>query len=778
MTIRRISQVITALFLLGFLLYPSRQGSSQSDAAAGQEAGAEFDRLEGQALITAAALFEEQCGVCHEPDGASDIERLNLVDEVWLHGDALEAIEKTIREGVDETLMKPQAGDLSGEQIKALAKYVKMLAPQGKPQVVEEPPAPSPEAPAMPEPQEMPGLVSLRVHPDSPTLWGADAAQRFVVIGSFADGLDRDVTERCRFSVSAPDLVGLDDSGRITARADGELQLTATLAGHATETTVRIEGIGERRPFSFHRDIGGILTETGCNASDCHGGVKGRGGFKLSINALHPRNDYEWIVQGGGFQVLTDEIEGERIPRINKEVPEKSLLLTKPTFEVEHEGGKVLDKDSAEYAALLDWIRNGAPYADEQSESTEIERVEVFPSEAVLEPNGTHRLLVTAYLANGRREDITDQVHFESNNREVLRAKPGGLVEAAGRGETDVIVRAPGHIASVRIGVISELIADYPDVPSNNFIDDHVFAKLRRFHILPSEPCDDSEFIRRVCLDITGTLPPPRRVREFITDDDPQKREKLIDVLLDSPEYDAFWTFRLADLMRVSSFATDYWEWVRKSVATNKPYDQIARERLAAQGHESPTRFYITSMKVLPMQNVLAEDVRVFMGRRMDCAECHDHPWDTWSQDEFWGVAAFYSRLTSTEWIDNMVVYDDSNGQEIDHGVDGIETLRYRKPTHPRTKELVAARFIDGTPLPGELEHDPRLALAGLITSHPYFDQAIVNRMWSFFFGRGFVDPVDDFSSINLRSDFILTSGVVPFSAIVLIKAVEEMPSV
>ena len=499
------------------------------------------------------------------------------------------------------------------------------------------------------------------------------------------------------------------------------------------------------RPFSFERDVGAVLTKYGCNTAKCHGGVIGRGGFKLSLGGLYPEQDYYWITRGGDYQVLTDEPGGEQVPRIDFKDPEKSLLLLKPTAEVDHEGGERFEKGSPAYELLLRWIRRSAPYAKEKAEDFRIEEIEVHPGEVVLARGEEIPVRVTAALANGEREDVNNEAHFEIANEMVATVDLDGNVAGIEIGETDLLIRAAGKSASVRVGVVTPLAENFPDVPRVNFIDEHIFAKLRRFQIHPSELSGDAEFLRRVCLDLTGTLPPPSRVREFLPDEDPNKRQQLIERLLDSPEYIDYWTFRFADLFRVKDPL--YWNWLRDSIAKNLPYSEIAALRIAAVGADGPARFHGT--KVQPMAELLAEDMRLFLGRRLDCAQCHDHPWDTWSQNQFWGMAAFYADLTSTEWIDNQVVYDDPNGQEADWGVDSIETLRYYQPIHPRTRELVKATFFVGRQEAKVASGSPRQQLAELVTAHPYFAEAIVNRIWSCFFHRGFVEPVDHFSSVN-----------------------------
>ena len=401
-------------------------------------------------------------------------------------------------------------------------------------------------------------FLSLRLLPEDPVLWGVKASQRFLVLARYADGLERDVTSKSRFSTADPTVAEVDETGRVAALADGHTALTARFAGQIVRTNLRIEGIQERKPFSFARDIGGIFTKHGCNSSDCHGSVKGTGGFKLSMNALYPRDDYRWIVKGGIYQVLSAESGGAEVPRIDVKEPKKSLLLQKATFDVSHGGGQRFTEDSSDYATILDWVRRGAPYGEESDqESVEIERIEVFPQEVVLDQQGKHQLLVTAHLSNGRREDITDQVLYVTNNPEVVKVGPGGRVQAVATGETAVMIRAAGQASSATFGVIAAPIPNYPATQPRNLIDEHVFAKLKKFNIIPSGLSRDEEFLRRVCLDVTGTLPPPGRVREFLADKDPQKRDRLIEVLLSSPEYVDYWAFRFGDFLRVGGASSE-----------------------------------------------------------------------------------------------------------------------------------------------------------------------------------------------------------------------------
>ena len=594
-----------------------------------------------------------------------------------------------------------------------------------------------------------PRVVSLKIVPPNATLRGAGATQQFLAIAAYDDGTESDVTAQAQWRHSNSAVADLQGNARLVARDDGETRVSAMLGKVPAHTTVLIEESAVARPFSFPRDIGAILTKHGCNSAACHGGVKGQGGFKLSAGALYPRDDYEWIVKGGAYQVLSAEVKGERVPRLDVKAPEKSLLLTKPAMQVPHGGGRRFEPGSADYSAILEWVKQGAPYGADSADQPKLVRLEVYPPTTVLAAGEAHGLLITGHYSDGCTEDFTHQVLYSSNDSDVATVTDEGRVTAGRRGETSILIRAAGQVASAVVGVRGPAVAHYPEAPPSNFIDEHVFAKLRKFQIVPSGLSDDGEFLRRVCLDLTGTLPPPQRVREFLASKNPDKREKVIDALIASPEFVDYWTFRFSDIFRVAIFANGlspkwsqgYWEWIRHNIETNRPYDEVARERLSAQGYTAPTRHFLPYNQIGPPADVMAEEVRVFMGRRLDCAQCHNHPYENWSQDQFWGMAAFFSRVFKM----GPVLFDHPSNMDLSSkDVDSkIELL------HPRTKELVRPALLDNTPLKLAPDANPRKELARWVTSHPHFAEAAVNRIWGRFFHRGIVDPVDDFRSTN-----------------------------
>jgi len=377
--------------------------------------------------------------------------------------------------------------------------------------------------------------VSLKTVPADVTLRYAGSEQQFIAIAKYADGTERDVTGEVEWRLSDPALARFIGPARVAAAGDGAVTISAVLpTGARAQSSIRIQDSQGARPFNYARDIGGILTKLGCNQAACHGGVKGRGGFKLSANALYPRDDFEWITKGGTYQVLTAEVKGERIPRVNLRTPEESLLLTKPTMGKPHGGGKRLDKDSQDYKSILDWVKKGAPYGSEDDGSLpKLTHLEVFPPLAAVPVGGQHRLLVTGIFNDHHKEDFTHQVLYASNDADVASVSADGIVNGKRLGQTAVMVRGAGQVSSAGAGVIGPPVANYPEIPRWNFIDEPVFAKLKRFNIVPSDVADDASFLRRVCLDLTGTLAPPDRVRQFLASKDARKREKVVDPLLE-----------------------------------------------------------------------------------------------------------------------------------------------------------------------------------------------------------------------------------------------------
>src|SRR5215467_4122421 len=300
-------------------------------------------------------------------------------------------------------------------------------------------------------------LTSIRILPAERTLQGKKASQQFLILGKYSDNRERDLTSQAQFTLSNPSAAQANESGRVVALADGETILTASAGGFSAKATLKVEGSSQERPFSFPRDIVTIFTRRGCNTAGCHGGIKGQAGFKLSTSGIHPKEDYKWIVEGGVFQVLLEGSGGAKTPRVDVKDPEQSLILKKATMGVPHGGGMRFPKASEDYDAILAWVRNGAPYGAEDKDSNpKVARLEVFPKDLFLRAGETHRLLVTAYYENGKVEDFTHQVLYETGQSSVAAVAASGVVEAKKPGETGIMIKAVGNLIRVGVGVLAE----------------------------------------------------------------------------------------------------------------------------------------------------------------------------------------------------------------------------------------------------------------------------------------------------------------------------------
>jgi hypothetical protein len=490
--------------------------------------------------------------------------------------------------------------------------------------------------------------------------------------------------------------------------------------------TVRAAALAD--PVDFTTWVLPVLTKAGCNTGACHGAAIGQGGFRLSLLGYDPQADYESI---------TREFEGRRI---NLAAPEESLLLRKPTMLAPHGGGLRFTKGSPSYKALRSWLAAGAPFG---SGGIRVTRLEVTPADLLLPaPGRSQQLRVTAVLSNGKREDVTALALYTSNDEARAAVTPSGRITLRERGLATLMVRYLGQVAAVRIGVpYGPASSAGPPVPPNNFIDTKVFAELRRLGIPPSPLSDDSEFLRRVTLDVIGTLPTPEEVRAFLREPpSARKRQKAIDRLLRRPEFTDFWTLKLADMLLIDSKrlgdepARAYHDWLREQVAQNTPLDQVVKTLLTAEGdvaRNGPANFYRTASDPRDMAEFVS---RTFLGVRVQCARCHHHPFDRWSQDDYHAFAALFAR----------VGYDGTRVAVKDRG----------EVEHPKTGKPVLPRLLGGAGLPAA-PLDRRAALSEWVTSaqNPFFAPAVANRVWKHLMGRGIVEPVDDVRATNPPSN-------------------------
>ncbi len=489
--------------------------------------------------------------------------------------------------------------------------------------------------------------------------------------------------------------------------------------------------------LSFANDIVPVLTKAGCANSNCHGSIRGQAGFKLSLFGYEPELDYD---------AITKHSDGRRIDR--KNAPQ-SLLLQKPTFGIPHGGGERFKPGSLEYNAILEWIQSGAEY--DTPGSPRLEKLEVTPEETLLTGLGSRvQLAVTGTYTDGSKVDLGRKVQYTANDESVVEAGPAGEIRARRTGETAIMVRTLGKAVAVRVAVVGgPPLKNYPEVPRNNFIDEHVFTKLRRLNIVPSALSTDYEFLRRVYLDTVGVLPTLEETRAFVESNDPQKRAKLIEQLLRRPEFAEVWATKFSDLFRVGLLDQGMkggrliYNYLRKSIREDKPYNEFATELLTASGNlmfNPLANFYYVTEFAEP-ENFATNMSQVFLGIRLECARCHNHPWEKWTQDDFWGFAAFFARMGVKDTYQN----DESQ----------LHLKLKGEVLHPKTKKPVVAKYLDGPTEVEGLDEDVREKLASWIASaeNPWFARAIVNRLLKHYLGRGLVEPVDDFRVTNPPSN-------------------------
>lgn len=497
------------------------------------------------------------------------------------------------------------------------------------------------------------------------------------------------------------------------------------------------------RPPSFVHDILPVLSKAGCASGGCHAKPEGQNGFKLSIFSFDPQADYRAIVKG------------DRGRRVFPAAPQESLLLRKPTGAVEHGGGRRIDPGSPQYRLLIDWIAGGMTYA--HPDESPLVGVSVEPSEGRYKKGSTQRLTVTARYANGTLRDVTTLADYASTEAEVARVDESGKI-AIGKttGAAVITARFMGEVAVSRITVPSDRqLPDslYAGLPRNNFIDDAVYARLKELGFAPSELCSDAEFIRRASLDAIGVLPTAEEVRAFLADERSDKRERLIDALLERPAYADYWATKWGDLLRPNTqrvgvkpvFLLD--RWIRDSLRTNMPYDQFVREILTAEGstHENgPVVLFRDRREPADLTTFISQ---VFLGVRLECAKCHHHPNEKWSQGDFYQFAAFFSSLKR-------------KGQGISAPISGEAEHIWFAPgsgsvKHPITGETMKPK-PPGAPEPTISEdQDPRAVFVDWLTraDNPFFARAAVNRIWGELMGRGIVHPVDDLRETNPPSN-------------------------
>jgi hypothetical protein len=618
-----------------------------------------------------------------------------------------------------------------------------------------------------------------------------------------ASGSTHDVTFEADLRIEDEAIAALEWRQTLVAKANGSTRLIARFDGHEAECEIVVAvDAREAASVSFRHEVMPLLTRLGCNAGECHGKLAGQNGFRLSLRGYAPKRDHEW---------LTREFEGRRV---NRPFPAESLLIQKPAGKLPHRGGKLFAEGSREHRTLVDWIASGAPGLND--EEAVVERIEVLPGNRTLAAGDAQQLLVLAHFRDGRVRDVAWLCRFFSGNEDVVCVSPEGSVACLAPGETVVRVHFQEHVEIVTCTApFPHDVTPRTDLAVRNEIDKHVFAKLAALRIPTSGPCSEQTFVRRVYIDAIGRLPTAEEVQKFRDDPRMDKRSRLIDDLLERPEFVDYWTLLLADLLQnrkerdhdvrgVKGVRAMHY-WLRRQIAANRPWNEIARDVLTAKGDSFSTPqigYYIVTIgeKRQAEESEVADSVaEAFLGTRIGCAKCHNHPLEKYTQDDYYRFAGFFdhvafvrrkpeegptelyvagpqraelrrrivqleTKLAKAEEPGAEPPADEKPQQQLERQRQQLEqarselaTLQDKPPQvrQPRTGELLAPRPLDRSEVEIAAGEDPRQALVDWMTApaNEYFSGNMVNRLWKHFLKVGLVEPVDDLRPSNPPSN-------------------------
>ncbi len=589
-------------------------------------------------------------------------------------------------------------------------------------------------------------VVRLEAYPKSVELKHPFDYRQLLLTAVLDNGERIDMTRGVKATVPAA-LVKLSPQGLVRPMADGNGALKFSLANQSVTVPVKVSGQKVEQDVSFIRDVMPVLGRMGCNAGTCHGAQAGRNGFQLSLRGYDPLFDH---------RALTDDLSARRF---NRAAPERSLMLLKTSGAVPHVGGVLTQPGEPYYELLKSWIAAGVKF---DPKTTRVKSVEVLPKNPMLPlPGAKQQMAVLATYADGSKRDVTAEAFIDSSNIEVATVERGGLVTAVRRGEAAVMVRYEGAYTATSLIVMGDRSGfAWQPVPEYNYIDKLVYDKLKQVKVLPSELCTDSEFIRRVSIDLTGLPPTAAQVRAFLADkrDSKTKREALVDQLVGSPDYVEHWTNKWADLLQVNRKflgvpgAEAFRTWIKKSVAENMPYDRFAHTILTASGSnvENPPAAYY---KILRDPGATMENTtHLFLAVRFNCNKCHDHPFERWTQTQYYQMAAYFAQVGRKE--DAKYKGQKIGGSAVMGAVPLVEDIFDKKDgevTHARTGVLTppAFPFLHSDLAPKTAPRREQLARWITSKQNPYFARSYVNRLWSYLLGVGLIEPVDDIRAGN-----------------------------
>ena len=570
----------------------------------------------------------------------------------------------------------------------------------------------------------------LRLSPSEIRLSRPEGSQQVLALAESPKGKVVGATRDADYRVADASVASVDSHGRVSPRGDGVTTLIVQWGGQIAEAPIEVRGVERPRPVSFRGEVSPILTKAGCNSGGCHGKAEGQNGFRLSIFGFDVEGDHAALVKEG------------RGRRVRVSAPEQSLLLRKGLAETPHGGGQKLEPGSAWHRLLRRWIAEGAAL-DEEAEQ-QITAISVEPSTLTLGFHESRQLRVTAVDAQGNERCVTGEAEFQTNADAVaVVAEDGLLTTKDSPGEAAILVRYQGHVATCRVTLPvsrNHRIAKFERPPEANYIDRFVWDKLETMGLEPSRRSEDGEFLRRVTLDTIGRLPTVAEAREFLADDRPNKRQLWIEQILNRDEYAAYWAMRWADILRVDKSivspqgAVGMTRWLKRQFRDNTPYDQWVREIILARGStwaESPAAFYQVHQDPEELARAVSQ---VFLGVRIECAQCHHHPFERWGQSDYFAFSSFFTGVQRKKAGPYQKV-SAAAGKDL---------------SHPRSGEPTPAAGLGASP--AELgDGDRRAALAHWMTArdNPFLAKTIANRLWSHYFDRGLVEPIDDLRETN-----------------------------
>jgi len=561
---------------------------------------------------------------------------------------------------------------------------------------------------------------------------GRDAGQQLLVTGKYDSGQQRDLGRLVTYQSNPKDIVAVDETGFVTPIAEGEASIhIKSEAGQDVKISVQVTNIIKDLPVNFPNQIAPIFTKFGCNSGGCHGKSSGQNGFRLSLLGFEPTEDYEFLVK---------EARGRRI---FPAAPDRSLLLTKASGRLPHGGGHRISADSPSFRMIYRWIEQGMPYGND--DDPVVTGIQVHPTERLMQRDGTQQMTVVAHYSDGSTEDVTRTTQFDSNDTEMAEVSLTGLVTTSRlTGSVAVMARYQGHVGVYRATV--PLGIEATNLPATaNYVDEIVFEKLTQLGLPASQVADDATFLRRVTVDIAGRLPTAEEAATFLASSDEKKRAMWIDHLLESADYANFFANKWSAILRnkrrndadkVATFGM--FDWIRNSLYQNKPYDQFVREIITATGSPADTPAVGWYREVKDQAAQVEDTAQLFLGLRIQCARCHHHPFEKWSQQDYYGMAAFFSRVGRKK--SSTPTYD-----RVFHNRGVAEA------TNPKNGQKVKPTGLDAEPLILGQDDDPRVKLADWMSQpdNGFFSHSLVNRYWKHFFGRGLVDPEDDMRVTN-----------------------------